>query len=262
MASSSDVKIEEFVKNYMTNYACGAHDFAHCTRVANIAEKIAQVETNANPRIAYLCGLLHDVFDTKLNEDIATAEAKLLEIVEKDVLISADQATQVIRISKSVGFKNMIKEGWNLDDLPIEYKCVQDADFLDAIGAIGVARCFAYGGKKKRPLFSLEEDSDVMTHERYMREQAMAADGSSSLQHFFDKLLRIPNMMTTVHGAVLAEQRLQTMTTFLRTMQEELEGAEDINGLVLGKKIDAFDTERKRSKQEEAPVPSDSTESH
>ena len=137
-------------------------------------------------------------------------------------------------IIKSVGYKNVIKEGYDAFKLPVEYRCVQDADLLDAIGAIGIARCFAFSGKRNRKLFGMSrfpEGSQGISHEEYMKAQSCATD--SAVDHFFDKLLTIEPRLTTVHGKALAHQRQMFMGEFLKQLDTMLGGgvvsAVDIN---------------------------------
>ena len=253
-----DVTIEEvnvpekllyFVSKHMTAMACGAHDTAHVHRVAKLAQMIAAQE-GANQAIVYVAGLVHDMLDSKLidEENAKGAEEILTNILKNDMKETLpnwcdNDTDEVLVICKSVGYKNLLKSDWNPQDRSLEYKCVQDADLLDAIGAVGVARCFAFGGKRGRLMFGVANTIGAgITAEQYK-----AAKGSG-VEHFFDKLLLIKDLMTTNTGSSMAIPRHNNMVQFLQSLDRELIEGGDYDSLeqpvggrsLLGQKLENF----------------------
>ena len=167
----------------------GGHDAAHSLRVYRNAMMIADKERACDREIAALAALLHDADDHKLFSTINNANARAFLEENK---VSAEMTDRICEVINSVSFSQ------NKDRRPetIEAKVVQDADRLDAIGAIGIARTFAYGGEHGRPL----EDS---------------------VQHFHDKLLLLKKLMNTETGKKLAEKRHACLEEFLKELREE-----------------------------------------
>ena len=244
---SEDVEIPEALKTFisltMASFGCPTHDEAHCYRVANSAKLIAEYEEGADPRLAFIAATLHDILDSKLQDSTLTAEMKLRQILhEEKGFLTEVEIEKVFTIIKAVGYKNVIKEGYNAFNYPVEYRCVQDADLLDAIGAIGIARCFAFSGKRNRKLFGLSrtplESSTGITHQQYMTAQGSTTD--SAVDHFFDKLLTIEPHLTTVHGKALAHQRQMFMGEFLKQMDIELTDCADKTSVGLSAAVDVM----------------------
>ena len=176
----------------------GGHDYDHTLRVYRMALRIAR-EENADLETVALAALLHDVDDRKLSpetcEDLGRARAFLT-----GCQYPPERTERVLHILSQVSFS----AGRVPDTL--EGKCVQDADRLDAMGAIGIARTFAYGGSKGRPLHD-----------------PAGQDPSTSVQHFYDKLLRLKAMMNTDSGRRLAAPRHEFLETFLEEFLREWE---------------------------------------
>jgi len=233
--------LSAFISATMASFKCCTHDEAHCYRVAISSRIIAESEAGADPRLAYIAGLLHDVLDSKLQDadGSLSAEEQLRRILssEKDFL-SESEVEKVFIIIKNVGYKNIIKEGYDAFKLPVEYRCVQDADLLDAIGAIGIARCMAYSGKKNRKLFGLSRtpQTEGITHAEYMKAQDSTTD--SAVDHFFDKLLTIAPRLTTVRGKQLAQERQDYMGVFLKQLDGELADCGDSSSEGLAEAVD------------------------
>ncbi len=144
----------------------------------------------------------------------------------------------VIAIIKDIGYKNLLKPTFDLASKSIEHKCVQDADLLDAIGMIGVARCFSFGGSRNRDLFSVKDLSRSVSAEDYAANQgSKGSKGDSGVQHFFDKLVRLRLYMSTAEGRKVAEARTNTMFTFLGSLSEELIASGSSDGLLLRDKL-------------------------
>lgn len=234
-------KLTNFISATMASFKCCTHDEAHCYRVAISSRLIAESEAGADPRLAYIAGLLHDVLDSKLQdaEGSLSAEDQLRRILknEPDFLTEAE-IEKTFLIIKNVGYKNIIKEGYDAFTLPVEYRCVQDADLLDAIGAIGIARCMAYSGKKNRKLFGLSRSpqAEGISHDEYMKAQNSATD--SAVDHFFDKLLTIAPRLTTQLGKSLAQKRQAYMAAYLKQLDDELADCGDVTSEGLAEAVD------------------------
>lgn len=229
-------EVIDFVSIQMEKANCCAHDMSHVMRVANLATRIAKEEGTADVQVAYLGALLHDVLDPKLypQGEIDNVEKSIVSLLRKQESLSDANIDTIILIVKSVGYKNLIKPEWDVMALPIEYRCVQDADLLDAIGAIGVSRCLAFSGKTNRKLFGVGQaafSKDTIDHKVYLASQK-AAD-ATAVQHFFEKLLRLKDYVTTKLGKQVAIDRHQYMVTYLKQIVLECEecGGVDNEGM-------------------------------
>jgi uncharacterized protein len=202
-----------FVKETLKQ-AEGGHDWWHIYRVWNNAKLIAKTE-KADGLTIELAALLHDIADSKFhNGDEETGPA-----IAGDYLrgISVDEAIvihvqQIIRhISFKAGFD---KPGFHSPELAI----VQDADRLDAMGAIGIARTFSYGGFKGREIYNPEVKPDMN-----MDKEAYKNSASPSINHFYEKLLLLKDKMNTETGKRLAQQRHMFMLSYLDQFYSECE---------------------------------------
>lgn len=171
------------------------HDFAHTLRVCRMAERIARQE-GANVPLVKLAALLHDVDDHKLSPDTADTKSRAAAFLQSQS-VDAETAKTVLRIIGQVSFSRN-----TLPPDTLEGKCVQDADRLDAMGAIGIARTFAYGGAHGRPVY-------------------VPGDDRCSIAHFYEKLLLLKDRMNTPAGKALAEERDRFLRTFLDTFLSE-----------------------------------------
>jgi uncharacterized protein len=206
-------KTTNFVRTTLSN-AEGGHDWWHIHRVHTNAKRIAQTET-CNLLVVELAALLHDIADSKFHngdEEIGPATAgsflKSIDVAE-DVI---EHVQQIIRyISFKSGFD---KPAFHSTELAI----VQDADRLDAIGAIGIARTFSYGGFKGREIYNPEIAPNLnMSKEEYKSSTA------PSINHFYEKLLLLKDKMNTPTGKKLAEQRHAFMESYLQQFYLECE---------------------------------------
>lgn len=192
-------KAMEFVRNVFAGDASG-HDFDHTLRVYHMATRLA-IEEGAEVKTVQLAALLHDVDDRKLSPE--TYEGKLQAVAFlKENGATDDQIATIVDIISRISFSAHLPPPEN-----IEGKCVQDADRLDAMGAIGIARTFAYGGSRGRRIHDSER-----------------SDPNASVQHFYDKLLLLKESMHTATGRRLAEQRDQYMRQFLEQFYCEWDG--------------------------------------
>jgi len=201
--------VKEKVKSIYEQFDA-SHDFQHIERVLQNAEAILASEPTCDQEIVRLAVLLHDVSDKKYT-DSKDQENQLIN----ELKISDDRKQHLKEIIASVSFNG----GNELPATTIEAKIVRDADRLDAIGAIGIARTFAYGGAKGRKLYDQSEEIRFqMTEEEYR------AKSTASVTHFYEKLLLLKDLMTTQKGKELAEERHAFMTTFLQQLNNELNG--------------------------------------
>lgn len=187
-----------------------SHDWQHIERVRKNAVSILQFE-EADAFLIDIAVLLHDVSDPKYLKDGEDPETAILNSLE----LSESQKRQVKAIIRSVSYKG----GNGIAPASIEAEIVQDADRLDAIGAVGIARTFAYGGAKGRKLYDWEEKPrGEMTEEEYR------SAPTSSATHFYEKLLLLKNTMNTATGKQIAEERHQFMLSFLEQLKKETDG--------------------------------------
>ncbi|PLR77227.1 phosphohydrolase [Bacillus sp. V3-13] len=204
---------EEFVKESLRDDATG-HDWHHIDRVRKNALNIASKEQRGDLFVIEMAALLHDTADEKLNVSGAAGEKKLLAFMDTlDLSIAIKE--HILDIIFSISYK-----GGNSKALAsIEAEIVQDADRLDAIGAIGIARTFAYGGSKGQPIYDPRiETREKMTVEEYRNGK------SSSIHHFYEKLLKLKDLLHTDAAKQLAEARHQFMEQFLQEFHSEWNG--------------------------------------
>ena len=203
-----------FVKQKLEN-AEGGHDWFHIERVYKNAVSISENEV-CDVTVVKLGALLHDIADSKFHNGDETIGPKIArEFLESE---NVDQTTMqhVINIIKNISFKggNVTKEFSS-----IELDIVQDADRLDAIGAIGIARAFNYGGYKNRPLHNPNIAPKFgMSKEEYKNSQA------PTLNHFYEKLLLLKDKMNTKTGKQIAQERHHFMEGFLSQFYAEWDG--------------------------------------
>lgn len=189
-----------------------AHGWWHVYRVWKNAVKIAKAE-NADLFLVQLAALLHDVADWKFcYGDLSTESEGVREWLE-GLGIDEEVISQVCKIVKNVSFKGV---GVESEMETIEGKVVQDADRLDAIGAIGIARAFAYGGRKKRPIYDPKEKP-----ERHDTFKEYKNSESCTINHFYEKLILLRDRMNTETAKRIAEERHEFMEEFLERFFKE-----------------------------------------
>src|SRR6187431_2543650 len=200
-----------FVKEKLAA-AEGGHDWFHIQRVYKNALLIAQGET-CDETVVKLGALLHDIADSKFHAGDETVGPKVArEFLEKEG-VSETIISHVIQIIDNISFKGGKSEKTFSS---IELDIVQDADRLDAIGAIGIARAFNYGGFKNRAMYDPNISPNLqMSKEEYKNSQA------PTINHFYEKLLLLKDKMNTETGKQLALQRHQFMESFLKQFYEE-----------------------------------------
>jgi len=200
---------EKQVKTIYENFDA-SHDWQHVERVRQNARLLMEKE-QADALIVEMAVLLHDVSDPKYRKPGEDLESEILQ----DLDLTAGQREKIKAVIDSVSFKG----GNGVEAASIEAEIVQDADRLDAIGAVGIARTFAYGGAKGRRLYDWEEQPrQKMTEEEYRSKP------TSSATHFYEKLLLLKDHMNTETGKHIAEERHQFMISFLEQLKKETDG--------------------------------------
>ena len=203
-----------FVKEKLSD-AEGGHDWFHIERVYKNALLIAK-DTDCDLIVVQLGALLHDIADSKFHNGDETIGPKTARLFLENENVSEDIIKHVVNIIENISYK-----GGNFEKKfsSIELDIVQDADRLDAIGAIGVARAFNYGGFKNRALYDPEIDPVTnMTKEEYKKNNA------PTINHFYEKLLLLKDKMNTETGKQIAGERHHFMENFLAQFYAEWEG--------------------------------------
>jgi uncharacterized protein len=206
----------EYVKTELQN-AEGGHDWFHIERVFKNTVLISKDE-KVDVFIVSLGALLHDIADPKFYNGDETIGPKIAAEFLKKENVDSKTITHVLNIIKFISFKNSLsKTGKKFTSKELEV--VQDADRLDAIGAIGIARCFNYGGFKNRTLYNPEILPNLeMTKEEYKKSDA------PTINHFYEKLLLLKDKMNTKTGKKIAAERHQFMEVFLTQFYNEWNG--------------------------------------
>jgi len=195
-------KTAEYVKSLCAPEP--GHDWSHVERVWKLSKVIAEKE-NVNTFIVEMAALLHDVDDWKFSE------AKKVGPYLESLNLTEQDCNHIINAVETVSFKG----GHNTPPITAEAKVVQDSDRLDAIGAIGIARAFSYGGYKQRPLYDKQEPRN------YSSFQEFQSSNSSTVNHFYEKLLKLKDMMNTNTAKRIAEQRHDFMIKYLDQFMNE-----------------------------------------
>ena len=203
-----------FVKTTLAQ-AEGGHDWFHIERVYKNALLIAATEV-CNLEIVQLAALLHDIADSKFHDGDETIGPKTARTFLEAEKVASATIDHVIAIIENISFKGgNVKRKFS----SIELDIVQDADRLDAIGAIGIARTFNYGGFKNRALYHPEIAPNLtMTKEEYKNNEA------PTINHFYEKLLLLKDKMNTETGKQIAQERHRYMEDFLEQFYAEWEG--------------------------------------
>jgi len=197
------------------NDAEGGHDWFHVQRVYKNALLISENE-NVNKTIVALGALLHDIADSKFHNGDETIGPKKAKAFLQTQAVSQDTVTHIIKIIENVSFKggNTLKTFHSK-----ELEVLQDADRLDAIGAIGIARTFNYGGFKNRVIYNPSVQPKLeMTPQEYK------ASDAPTINHFYEKLLKLKDKMNTSSGKKIAQERHVFMESFLEQFYQEWNG--------------------------------------
>lgn len=202
----------QYVKETLAQDSSG-HDWQHIERVWKMARYLA-TEEKVDILVVELAALLHDIADWKFHDGDEEIGPRTARIWLEKLSLSQEQTDHVCNIIKNLSFKGAKVKC----EMPsIEGKIVQDADRLDALGAIGIARTFAYGGHKGRPFYDFTTKPTLHnSFEEYKKAQ------SNTLNHFYEKLLLLKDLINTPTAKKIAEQRHQIMEKFLQDFLSEV----------------------------------------
>ncbi|MCQ4138485.1 HD domain-containing protein [Chryseobacterium sp. EO14] len=201
----------EFVKEKLEGAEAG-HDWFHIERVWKLSKKIAETES-CNQEVVELAALLHDIADPKFHNGDETLALKVSREFLESQNAAEELIEQVLFIIKNISFKN---RGEVPQNLPVELKIVQDADRIDAIGAIGIGRTFNFGGFKNNPMY----DPNVEPKLNMSKEEYKKSNGTT-INHFCEKLLLLKDLMNTEKGKEIAGERHDFMLKFLDQFYKE-----------------------------------------
>ena len=200
----------EYVKHVFENDYSG-HDFFHTLRVYRTAGRIAEAE-GADVETVRLAALLHDVDDRKLSPETCANKDKARAFLKENGVEDA-RIESICRMIAEVSFSSGV-----IPDT-LESKCVQDADRLDALGAVGIARTFAYGGSHQREMYNPDVPPKMnMTRAEYADSQ------STSINHFYEKLFLLKDLLNTETARQIAGRREAYMQEFVHEFIEEWNG--------------------------------------
>ena len=204
----------KFVKKTLAN-AEGGHDWWHIYRVWQLAKKIATTE-KTNLLVVELGALLHDIADAKFNNGDENIGPKKAREFLQSISVEEELIAHVEKIIQHISFKGgNFEQAFNSTELAV----VQDADRLDAMGAIGIARTFNYGGFKNRAIYNPNIQPNLnMSKEEYKNSTA------PTINHFYEKLLLLKDRMNTTTGKAMAKHRHNYMEQFLEEFYKEWEG--------------------------------------
>ncbi|HVZ75681.1 MAG TPA: HD domain-containing protein [Candidatus Paceibacterota bacterium] len=206
-------KLETKVKELLGGEGTG-HDWYHIKQVRDMALRIAESE-GGDKELIELAALAHDIGDHKFHASEEEGEEKTRSVLA-ECGIPSDMIEKIMGIVHNVSYKGPASQN-NMTSL--EGKIVQDADRLYALGAIGIARTFAYGGSKHRPLYDPDAKPDLSKGgEEYYKHPA-----ESTINHFYEKLLLVKDRMNTATAKRIAEHRHQYMEDFLKQFYKEWE---------------------------------------
>lgn len=200
-------KIEQLFQNHSAD-----HDFQHIERVTKLALHIGEKE-GADLTIVELAALLHDISDHKLNGGVINDNGRASRELLSELNASDKIIDSVCAIVDKISYKGA---GVEDEKGSLELAAVRDADRLDAIGAIGIARAFSFGGARKRPFF--DASIPFQLHDKF---EDYHTDKGHTINHFYEKLLLLKDRMMTSEGKRIAEKRHQLMLDFLDEFYNE-----------------------------------------
>ncbi|KRL63015.1 HD domain-containing protein [Lactobacillus psittaci] len=210
--------IKRFTHKYLDDDVTG-HDFYHGQRVANLAQKLFKQDfKKADSRqldLIAVMGYLHDTIDEKVitNPEQVKAEMKQMLVAEG---LRPDEISSILFVLEHMSFSKNIEQHYQL---PLIGQYVQDADRLEALGAIGIARAFSYGASHKQKMYDPEiKPIDLQSHDQYRQHK------STTINHFYEKLFNLEKQMNTPAGKKIAQERTAYMRDFIARFLEEWKG--------------------------------------
>jgi len=207
-------KTIDYVKKTLANAEAG-HDWFHIERVFETAKTINQQE-NGNELVVAFAALLHDIADPKFNHGDEELGPNIAASFLESIAVDPEIISHVKLIIQNMSFKNSFDAGGFTSK---EMQIVQDADRLDAIGAIGIARAFTYGGFKNRVLYD-----PAIPPEEHLSKESYKNTTAPTINHFYEKLLLLKDLMNTETGKVMATERHNFMLLYLEHFYKEWSG--------------------------------------
>lgn len=205
-------KTQEYIKSILKDEFTG-HDYYHAIRVKNVANKILQKE-GGNKFVVSMASLLHDVVDDKIQDSLDSSCQKFDEFFNS-LNINKETKEEILYIINNMSFSKMLSNKVNITK---ELAIVSDADKIDSLGAIGIARTFAYGSKVGNKIYDPEILPEInLTQEEYKRKGRK----TTSLNHFDEKLLKLDKYLLTETGKEIAGERIEFVKVFKERFLEE-----------------------------------------
>lgn len=200
-------QIHDVIENIFSKDRSG-HDFEHIKRVVNLT---ARFITNEDEFTVLAIAYMHDLFDDKINP-VADLDNAFMTFIENHEINLLGRDKQVLEGIQAIGFKG----GFNKKRLSPEAQIVSDADYLDAMGAIGIARCFYYAGSKGQVLYDHEEIVEIHSEEEYRNKERTA------INHFDEKLLKLQDKIINPIAKDMAKERHQFLLDFYNRFWKEV----------------------------------------
>ncbi|CAM3560721.1 HD domain-containing protein [Erysipelothrix urinaevulpis] len=212
MLTSKENKCIQIVRHYVESVFIDdetGHDYEHIKRVVTLTTRFI---TNEDAFVAIMIAYMHDLFDDKLNK-VDSIEEAFASMVKKEGLDLLGKDKEILKGIMSIGFRG----GFNTVKQSPEAVLVSDADYLDAMGAIGIARCFYYAGTKGHPIYDAQLDSVVIDNE-----QAYRNEKRNAIRHFDEKLLKLKDRIQTPSAQEMANDRHQFLLEYYQRFWDEV----------------------------------------
>lgn len=206
-------KVKSLAKRELKSDPTG-HDYLHVQRVADLSMRlVADDHDQVDYDVMLAASYLHDVIDEKLFKDHVEQQVEKVTQVLQNSGFSETEIGDILDIIQHMSFSKNIEHHYPLSK---EGQYVQDADRLDALGAIGIARAFAYGGKHNQLIYNYNiKPQEITSHRQYRQHQA------TTFNHFYEKLFKLENLMNTAAGKKEAQQRTDFMKKFIAEFKNE-----------------------------------------
>lgn len=202
--------VKAFVKQKLSHDFSG-HDMAHIERVVKLANKILNHQTQANAFIVLMSAYLHDVIDEKVIADVNNAINELQDYL-RSLNLTTEEMRAIFDIIENMSYRKNLSQKTTLS---LEGQIVQDADRLDAIGAIGIGRTFYYGGNKH----NIMHDPNILPRTKLNEDNYKQPN--TVINHFYEKLFLLKDMMNTQTAKQIAEQRHEILVKFVKQFEQE-----------------------------------------
>ncbi|KAL0489880.1 ypgQ [Acrasis kona] len=210
----------QYVKDSLSSNDA-SHDYAHIERVYKMAIKIAHdesVESELDLEVIKLGALLHDVHDYKYSGS-ETAGPEAVQKFLNEAGYPSNLTDRVVYIVKNISYSKEMESNGNHVETPLELRIVQDADRLDALGAIGIGRTMVFSGSKGRPMY----DPNIKPNINMSKKEYMDKKNDTAINHFYEKLFKLKDLMKTESGRRIAQKRHEFMELYVDHFKKEWE---------------------------------------